>query len=171
MQWIYFPKTQPIPNHLKQIVKAFEGVHQGIDSTKNDNEERLNSNEVLKILEPRLIKLGYEVEKSKSKSDKIIVPVLFGNDGRIDKYFEADALHRDLKTVIEVEAGRALVNNQFLKDIFQASVMSEVDYLVVAVRSLYRGKNDFEHISKWLEIIYQTNRIQLELEGILLIGY
>ena len=49
--------------------------------------------------------------------------------------FEADAYHKKYKTVIEVEAGRALVNYQFLKDIFQASMMVDTDYLVLAVET------------------------------------
>ena len=56
-------------------------------------------------------------------------------------------------------------------DVKNLSVMVDVDYLVIAVRSLYRNSNDFEKIYKWLDIIYLTNRIQLELKGVLLIGY
>ena len=85
--------------------------------------------------------------------------------------FEADAYNYSTRTVIEVEAGRALTNYQFLKDIFQASMMIETHYLVIAVRQLYRGNNDFENISKFIETMFITNRIKLSLEGILLIGY
>ena len=35
------------------------------------------------------------------------------------------------------EAGRAVYNNQFLKDIFQACMMFEVEYLVIAVLNEY----------------------------------
>ena len=54
---------------------------------------------------------------------------------------------------------------------FQASVMDEVEYLVIAVRSVYRGTRDSDEISKWLEIIFLTNRIDLDLKRILLVGY
>lgn len=45
-------------------------------------------------------------------------------NGKLDKSFEADALHKELGFVLEVEAGRGVTNNQFLKDLFQACMMS-----------------------------------------------
>lgn len=102
---------------------------------------------------------------------KIHVPVLFGINNSIDKSFHADALSRDGKIVIEVEAGRAVDNNQFLKDIFQACMMYEVEYLVIAVRNNYRGADDFIKIHTFLETLYISSRLSLPLKGILLIGY
>jgi len=101
----------------------------------------------------------------------IDVPVLFGVDNRIDKSFYADALSKDGRIVIEVEAGRAVVNNQFLKDIFEACMMFEVEYLILAVRNLYLSSKDFEKCYNFLETLYISNRLQLPLKGILLIGY
>jgi hypothetical protein len=96
---------------------------------------------------------------------------LFGLNNKIDKSFNADALSADGKIVIEVEAGRAVDNNQFLKDIFQASMMFGVEYLVIAVRNDYRGGDDFQKIYAFLETMYISSRITLPLNGILLIGY
>lgn len=139
-----------------------------IDSTTHDT---LESNDVLAFVSADLEKLGFKVERSKKKEDKIDVPVLFGPNNKIDKSFYADALSTDGKIVIEVEAGRALANNQFLKDIFEASMMFQVEYLVLAVRNKYRTSNDFEKIYTFLETMYISGRIQLPLKGILLIGY
>lgn len=96
---------------------------------------------------------------------------MFGLNNTIDKYFDADAISADGKIVVEIEAGRALDNYQFLKDIFQASLMYEVEYLVIAVRNDYRGANNFARIAVFLETLYVSNRIRLPLRGILLIGY
>ena len=63
------------------------------------------------------------------------------------------------------------MNYQFLKDIFQASMMMETDYIILAVRNLYLGKNDYEKIQKFIEVIYLTNKIKLDLKGIILVGY
>ena len=82
-----------------------------------------------------------------------------------------DGYHKEHKIVIEIEAGRAYTNHQFLKDIFETSMMVDVDFLVLAVRNLYKGRNDYEKISHWLETLYLTNRIKLDLKGILLVGY
>lgn len=48
------------------------------------------------------------------------MPVLFGVNGKIEKSFGADAYSADTGYVIEVEAGRALINYQFLKVFFEA---------------------------------------------------
>ena len=75
------------------------------------------------------------------------------------------------KVVLEVEAGRAVDNNQFLKDLFQACVMHEVKYLAVAVRKVYRGAKNFETVCRFFDTLYASNRFALPLDGILVIGY
>lgn len=154
-------------SEIKEVVSCFSEVEKHIESPLNN----LSSNEVLECLRPHLEKINYIVETGKSKTKKISVPVLFGNENAIDKSFNADALSLDGRIVIEVEAGRATENNQFLKDIFQACMMHSVDYLVIAVRKTYRGHADFEIVYTFLETLYISNRLHLPLKGILLIGY
>lgn len=162
-----FPRSVAISEELKDVIQCFEHVYSNISSETNVKK----SNEVLAELCPELEKLGYAVEKGKSDADKINVPVLFGINNNIDKCFFADALSCDGRIVIEVEAGRATENNQFLKDIFQASMMYHVEYLVLAVRNQYRTHFDFDRIYTFLETMYISNRIRLPLKGIMLIGY
>ena len=52
------------------------------------------------------------VEKGKKNKDKISIPVLFGTNGKVEKSFDADAYFDKAEYVIEVEAGRAVVNYQ-----------------------------------------------------------
>ena len=172
MEWVYFPKTTKISGFLQETVKVFKKYSHEIDSTKNDNnDDRLSSDEVLKIIEPGLCELGYEVEKSKKAIDKLPIPVLFGSNGKTELNFEADAFCSENNVVVEVESGRALTNYQFLKDIFEASMMVETQYLVLAVRIQYKQNKDYEKIKQFIDTIYLTNRIKLDLLGILLIGY
>lgn len=163
----FFPRSHGVTKKIKEIVQVFLDANDKISSDKNN----LTSNAVLKHLENDLESIGFTVEKSKSRKDKVPVPVLFGFNNQIDKSFNADALSNDGKIVIEVEAGRAVDNNQFLKDIFQACMMFEVEYLVIAVRNNYRGSDDFKKIYIFLETLYISSRLQLPLKGILLIGY
>lgn len=136
-----------------------------------------SSNQVLAEIAPSLASLGYRVESGKKKSDLIPVPVLFGLNGRIEKSFDADAYHPIHKVVLEVEAGRAVVNNQFLKDLFQACMMTNVEYLAIAVRKIYTsGKNstqskDFERVCTFLDTLYASGRLTLPLKGVLILGY
>tara|TARA_B110000483_G_C17857580_1_gene412864 strand:+ start:85 stop:618 length:534 start_codon:yes stop_codon:yes gene_type:complete len=172
IDWIFYPKNNLIPELLSSTVDVFEQNINKIDSTENDNNlNRLKSDEVLRVISNGLEELSYQVEKSKKAIDKIRIPVMFGKGGVEELAFEADAYHPEFKTVVEVEAGRAVINYQFLKDIFQASMMLNTDYLVMAVRKSYRGQNDFEKINSFLEAMYLTNKIKLDLKGILLIGY
>jgi hypothetical protein len=143
-------------------------LHQGlIDSDYNN----LNSNEVLETVRIGLENQGYQIEKSKKTVDKIKVPVLFGINGKLEKYFEADGYDKISKTVIEVEAGRAVTNYQFLKDLFQACIMFDIDYLIIAVRNNYRGNPDFQNVNTFLDTLYVSDRLKLPLKGVLIIGY
>jgi len=163
----YYPNYSKIPNHLTELVSVFK-KHNQIDTSTNHD---LSSNSILEILRNDLIQLGYEVESGKKSNQKIKKPVLFGKNQEVIKSFDVDGFHEIFSTVIEVEAGRAVANNQFLKDIFQACVMIDVDYLVIAVRNVYLGNKNFDTIVNFLETLYSSKKFTLPLKGILLIGY
>ena len=167
INWQYYPKSKEIPTHLKDVVDIFV-LNQNVISS---DEFTLNSNDVLEKISLNLLELNYQVEVSKKAIDKIKVPVLFGMNGKLEKYFDADAYNQELKTVIEIEAGRAVTNYQFLKDLFQACMMHEVDFLVIAVRNTYRTNTDFQSVITFFETLYASGRLRLPLEGILIIGY
>ncbi len=167
IKYQFFPRSTGTIEQIEKIVNCFKMFEDKIKSPENN----LNSNGVLTILRPELEKIGMQVEKGKSKGEKIPIPVLFGLNNKIDKHFDADAVTKDGKVILEVEAGRAVDNYQFLKDIFQVSMMYGVEYLVLAVRNDYRKSDDFQKIYTFLEILYISNRMHLPLKGILLIGY
>lgn len=155
--------TEPI----QRVIKCFERVYDEIKSPENE----LNSDKVLQILRPHLENIEFIVEKGKSKGKKIHVPVLFGENNSIDQSFNADGISNDGRIVLEVEAGRAVANYAFLKDIFQACMMHDVEFLILAVRNDYRDSDDFEKVYTFLETLYISGRLVLPLKGITLIGY
>jgi 2-C-methyl-D-erythritol 4-phosphate cytidylyltransferase len=167
IQFQFFPRSHPTTSKLLEVTEVFKHYISDINSQVH----QLSSNDVLLIISNDLEKIGFKVEKSKSAEDKIPVPVLYGHNNQASKSFLADAIHLEQKVVIEVEAGRAVVNNQFLKDIFQASMMVDIEYLVLAVRNTYRNSNDFQKVYQFLDTLYTSQRIQLPLKGILVIGY
>ncbi|MDE0085582.1 MAG: hypothetical protein OXU23_07730 [Candidatus Poribacteria bacterium] len=57
---------------------------------------------------------------------------MFGLNNTVDQSFKADGISNDGKIVLEVEAGRAYANFAFLKDVFQASMMYGVEFLILA---------------------------------------
>lgn len=167
INWQFYPKRKEIPTHLKNVVDIFILKESLISSDLFT----LSSNQVLQIVSDKLLDLNYQVEISKKSEDKIQVPVLFGLNGKLEKYFEADAFNENLKTVIEVEAGRAVTNYQFLKDLFQACMMHNVDYLVIAIRKTYRSNKDFQSVLTFFDTLHATDRLILPFKGILIIGY
>jgi len=167
ISWQFFPKSRIIPDHLQKIIRVFEMNEISISSET----QNLASNDVLEKIRSDLENLEFQIEKSKKSNDKIKVPVLFGQNGKLEKYFDADGYNKTNKTVIEVEAGRAVTNYQFLKDLFQACMMYEVDYLTIAVRKDYRGNPDFQNVITFFETLYASGRLQLPLSGVLIIGY
>jgi hypothetical protein len=167
INWQYFPKSDELPLHLRGVIKTFETRKDEIKSP----EKKFSSNEVLSVLRTDLERSGFEIEKGKSKKDKIKIPVLFGRNGRLEKYFEADGYDKNTGTVLEVEAGRGVTNYQFLKDLFQACIMHDVYYAVIAVRNTYLKNADFETVITFFDTFFASGRMTLPLKGILIIGY
>jgi hypothetical protein len=167
INWLYYPKSDKPTELVLAVVGAFEAVATSIDSASNE----FPSNVVLLQVAPHLAALGFKVETSKKSEHKTRVPVLFGLNGKLEKSFEADAYHEAEGFVVEVEAGRGIVNNQFLKDLFQACMMHDVTSLAIAVRNVYRRRNDFEYVVRFFNTLYASNRLKLPLTGLLIIGY
>jgi hypothetical protein len=162
-----FPKSQQISSDLLAVVNAFQTCEDQISSQTKE----LSSNEVLAVLADSLEKIGFTIEKSKKKEDKIKIPVLFGRNGNLEKSFDADGVNLTTKTVIEVEAGRGVTNYQFLKDLFQACMMQDIEVLIIAIRNSYKGNSDFETVVTFFDTLYVSGRLSLPLKRILIIGY
>ena len=167
INWKCYPLNFKIPESLRDVVEVFKKHEFQISSDKY----ALESNAVLAKITMSLQTLNYQVELGKKKADKIKVPVTYKEQGEIDLSFDADAYHVDNKIVLEVEAGRAVANYQFLKDLFQACMMTDVEYFCVAVRKLYRKNEDYKKVINFFDALYISDRIKLPLKGILVIGY
>lgn len=175
IEWIYFPQSLEPPELARKVVSVFESVESEIGSPKN----RYSSNVVLGKVRPGLESLGFQVESGKKKVDKIPVPVFFGRSGKPEKCFNADAFNKEQGFVLEVEAGMAVDNYHYLRDIIAASLMVNVKHLAIVVRNFYgtgKGKSrvqrDFETVVKFCETLQASHgRLQLPLDGVLVIGY
>jgi hypothetical protein len=167
IRWISFPQFRAATPLALQVVNAFDAASAHLSASD------MNSNEVLSHVRPALEQAGFKVETGKRRDEKISVPVLYGEGGAIKKFFDADAYHREQRFVLEVEAGGGVTNYKFLKDLFQVCMMEDVDYLCIAVLNRYEasGRNDFEHVVKFMETLYASQRLELPLHGVLIIGY
>ena len=167
MKWTYFPQNQKISDDFLNIVSVFNKNQSKIASDSH----KLKSDEVLEAVSKDLENIGYIVEKSKRNKDKIQMPVLYGECGVAALNFEVDAYNKDTRIVIEVEAGRAVTNYQFLKDFFEACCMADAEYLCIAVRLLYRNRDDYQKVCDFFKAMYVSDRFTIPLKGILMIGY
>ncbi|WEJ63271.1 hypothetical protein [Thiomicrorhabdus lithotrophica] len=168
INWAYFPQSNQPNEAIRAVVSVFEKHQADIDSATHDVQV---SDDVLAKVADSLEEINFQVERGKRKDQKIHIPVLFGLNGVTEKAFEADAYHRENKIVIEVEAGRGVTNYQFLKDLFQACMMQDVDYLTIAIRNKYKSSKDFEKVFTFFDTLYKSNRLKLPLKGVLVIGY
>lgn len=168
INWAYFPLSDQPPQILVEVISVFQKHASDIDSSTHEVQV---SDDALAKVADSLEGIGFEVERGKKKAQKIHIPVLFGINGVTEKAFEADAYNRNERVVIEVEAGRGVTNYQFLKDLFQACMMQEVDYLTIAIRNKYKTSKDFERVFVFFDTLYKSNRLELPLKGILIVGY
>ena len=125
-----------------------------------------------------LAKLGFQVEASKKKVDKLQRPVFFGENGIPTLRYEIDGYHPQWKCGLEVEAGRGWMGNAVYRDLVQAAVMVGVEHLCLAVANVYRYKTsgrpatstDYEKTKQLAEAIYGHSRLRLPY-NLVLVGY
>lgn len=171
-----FPRTEPPPDFVVDLVAVFRR-HESRIATEI-NSKGLKSDEVLAVLGSDLADLGFDVEASKKKVDKLERPVFFGENGVPTLRYEIDAFHPEWRCGLEVEAGRGWMGNAVYRDLIQAAVMVGVEYLCLAVSNVYRYKSsgksatsrDYTNTKQVAEAIYGHSRLHLPY-NLILIGY
>jgi hypothetical protein len=171
-----FPRTEPPPTFVEDLVSVFRKHEDEIATEIND--KGLRSDDVLSILGTDLLDLGFQVEASKKRADKLERPVFFGENGIPTLRYEIDAYHPEWKCGLEVEAGRGWMGNAVYRDLVQAAVMVGVEYLCLAVSNVYRYKSsgkpaksrDYINARQLAEAIYGHSRLRLPY-NLILIGY
>jgi hypothetical protein len=171
-----FPRTEPPPNFVYSLTQVFQVNEVNISTKKL--EKGLTSDQVLAILRAGLVELGFEVEAGKTKEQKIERPVFFGENGIPTVRYQIDAYHPGWRCGLEIEAGRAWMGNAVYRDLIQASVMVNVEYLCLAVPNSYKyqtaGKGsisrDYENTKNLAEALYGHSRLTLPYK-LIIIGY
>lgn len=176
--WKYYPPRERPPDWVADVVAVFAAIQGEIDSSAVSG---TTSDKALSMLRPGLVGLGFDVEAGKKKLDKIRRPVLFGEMGSEDLAYEVDAFHPGMGIALEVEAGRGARGNAVYRDLIQTSLLVDARYLVLAVAQEYRHKlkanvagavvQSYRDARRILDAIYVSTRLQLPLNGILLVGY
>lgn len=173
-RWKFYPTRLAAPQWAHDVVAVFGTARSQIDSRTNTG---VTSDAALEHLRPGLEGLGFVVESGKRHAQKIHRPVLFGEDGDVVVKYEVDAFHPGHRVVVEVEAGRGAANNADYRDLVRASLMVDADYLVLAMMLSYRSGESAHEMRSYartrdrIDAIYASERLMLQLKGILLVGY
>lgn len=93
--------------------------------------------------------------------------------------YEVDAVHDELKVLVEIEAGRGARGNAVYRDLVRASLIVDARFLVLGVMEEYRHQSGGKPIAvksyrdarDQLDAIYASQRLRLPFEGVLLFGY
>ena len=173
--WKYYPPRTRPPEWVEKVVTAFLGARDRLDTASI----RSTSDAALAVLRPGPEALGFEIGSGKKKTEKIRRPVLFGEQGSESLAYEVDGFQSEFGIALEVEAGRGARGNAVYRDLVEASLLVDARFLVLAVQTAYRHKTGGHDVTvqsyrdsrNLLDAIYASNRLQLPLEGILLIGY
>lgn len=127
---------------------------------------------------PRLELLGFQVERGKTRPQKIFRPVLFGENGKAALQYEIDGYHAELGVVLEVEAGRGARNNAAFRDLLRTSLILDANNLVLLFPTKYtyglKTRTDvyaYRECRDFLNALYASQRLRLPFDGILLVGY
>lgn len=171
-----FPRTSPHPSFVAEIVEIFRAHEAQIGTHGLD--KGLTSDEVLSMLRPSLLQIGFDVEAGKTADAKIRRPVFFGENGSASLQYEVDAFHPGWRCGLEIEAGRGWMGNAVYRDLVQALVMVEVDTLVLAVANEYKynsgGKkvssSDYQNTIAVAEALYGHDRVRMPYR-LVVIGY
>lgn len=168
-----FPRTEPPPHFTNAIIDVFHSHEPSICTITLA--KGLKSDAVLQVVCEDLQGLGFEVETGKKRAEKIHRPVFFGENGQPRLQYQIDAFHNEWKCGLEIEAGRGSMGNAVYRDLVQALVMVELDYLVLAVANTYKfagyaPSRDYEQAVKIAEALYGHSRIAMPYR-LLVIGY
>lgn len=113
MKWHVFPKTRLIREHLRSVLDLFELK---ILLTKSDFHFSTND-EILQIRRTNIDVVDFLIEIDKISNNVINVSLLFEN-GKPEKYFNADGYYHTNKTNNKVNASRVVSRCQLVKALF-----------------------------------------------------
>jgi hypothetical protein len=176
-RWRFFPAFRAPPAWVHDLAAIFANHRAEIDSMV-DHEERMESNEVLRVLADDLESgMGFTVERGKKRLGKLPRPVFFGDEGSYLRTYEIDAFEPNNGIALEVEAGRATMGNAVYRDLIQGSLLVDARFLALATPVEYRygdrptREPSYAKTYSVVEAIYGSKRLSLPFDGLLLIGY
>ena len=157
----------------QDIVRIFNDNVQVIGSevqkkALEEGKRSLSSNQVLSQIKDSLKTAGFVVEEGKKRISCQVKAKTFNLDGLKDNQY-----------ALEVEASRATLGNQILKDILEIFLIDGIQFACIAVRKEYYFKkdgkidksHDFDNTVIFLDPVMESSWVPRKIEGLLIIGY
>lgn len=172
--WICFPRNRHAPEWVDSFIKVVANAEASISTPKGN---QLDSDGVLKVLAADLRLLGFTIEKSKAKVDKIHRPAHFGEQGKPSSVMEVDGFHDVHGIALEVEAGRAWNSNAVHRDLVRTSLLLDAQHLALLVPIGYKPNSANSAVPAYantrdlFDAIYASDRLKLPFTSVLLVGY
>lgn len=169
-----YPKTETPPTIADDLIEVFRKHESKISTVELSQENSLSSDQVLKAVRSSLEEVGFTVESGKAAGEMVHRPIVFGQNGTVERRHSVDGYHEDEKCVIEVEAGRAWDSKHVHRNLIRAMTMAETDILTIAVPVKYKHSNGstpaFNKTQRVVEELYRSERVDVPFQTVV-IGY
>lgn len=167
-----FPRTQSPPHFANDVVNIFRKSDHQIGT--EDAKTGLSSNQVMGLLAPSLVELGFQIELSRREEHKLRRPVFYGENGLPSVQFQVDGWHAEWRAGLEIEAGRSWMGNAVYRDLINALVMVDLLHLVLAVPIIYRYEGgqsaDYKRTVELADALFGHTRVTMPF-SLIVIGY
>lgn len=171
LRWRYFPPTEPLPNHLRLVVDAFSSAWPWIQDYVGGKSGTDGRKVAAEVEQHFASNSGWHLE---GINGKVRLPVIWGENGQVLARVEPDGVfdHGDGRvSLLEVEGGGAVQNNRLMKDLFEALLIPQVDYVAIAVPQAAHERPPYEVAVNLVAAIYARSLQSSHLKGVLLLGW
>ena len=174
VKWTLFPgcisgraNEGVLPAAARSVIACFDRHYDQISSVNH----QLKVDAVLDVLRHDLTSFGFSVRSGRGRSEQIMLPVRAGLSRKALDEFPVDAFSKEGRAALMVSAGRGVLNNDFLKHLLVASMLSDVRCACIAVRQVYSSPREYDKARDFLSTLYSSGSVDLALESVILIGY
>jgi hypothetical protein len=121
--------------------------------------------EVVDIVRPDLQAAEWRLSQGQRSTAGIAIPR--APAGRI----RAEGYQPHERAVLWVETGRSWTNNAFLAHAIEAAMCPSLMHVAIAVRHTYNDQPAFDRCAEFLEAMFESGRLEMPYESLLLIGF
>jgi hypothetical protein len=183
--WRYYPQPDRPRVDLRQLIEAMETVGSWLETDwwlrpKGGKDTR----DITRELERQLpapdnatssvgigLQRGWNLE---TREHYPKMPFLYAEGDASIQSVEPDAVFvddHDRLTLVEIEGGGALTNYRGMKDVVEALLLPNVDYVALIVPFRAHHTFPYDYYNNLVTSLYAQQIVQAHLRGLLVVGY